>query len=212
MKTLRTALLLAALPLCFSLAAPAAPGAAPAKAGAPAAKARPAAKGEPGHAGAAKHAEHEGACHHPPQAAAAPASGAAAGSATRGWVLTRGEPLKGAPSVALAQLLRAPEAHAGKSVRVEGKVRKACEKKGCWLELAEGPGGAGVRVTFKDYGFFVPLDSAGASARVEGVVQVAELSEARAQHYASEGATVPRGADGKAREVQLVASGVELRR
>jgi hypothetical protein len=69
-----------------------------------------------------------------------------------------------------------------------------------------------VRVTFKDYGFFVPVDSAGASARVEGVVQVKELSEATAKHYESEGAIVPRGSDGKPREVQLVATGVELRR
>jgi hypothetical protein len=54
--------------------------------------------------------------------------------------------------------------------------------------------------------------SAGASARVEGVVQVKELSEATAKHYESEGAIVPRGSDGKPREVQLVATGVELRR
>ncbi len=143
-------------------------------------------------------------CHHPPVPAdAKPASG---------WTLTRGEPLKDAPAVSLAELVAKPQAHAGKTVRVEGTVRKACEKKGCWMELAEGPKGAGVRVTFKDYGFFVPLDSAGSSARVEGVVNVKELSETTAKHYESEGATVPRGSDGKAREVQLVASGVELRR
>jgi hypothetical protein len=84
--------------------------------------------------------------------------------------------------------------------------------KGCWMELAASEKGAGVRVTFKDYAFFVPVDSAGSSARVEGVVKVAELSEERAKHYESEGAIVPRGKDGKPREVQLVAYGVELRR
>jgi hypothetical protein len=41
---------------------------------------------------------------------------------------------------------------------------------------------------------------------------VAELSEDRAKHYESEGAIVPRDSNGKPREVQLVASGVELRR
>jgi hypothetical protein len=128
-----------------------------------------------------------------------------------GWTLTRGEPLKGAPSVTLAELLAKPQAQEGKMVRVEGLVRKACEKKGCWMELAEGAKGAGVRVTFKDYGFFVPLDSAGSSARVEGVVKVTELSDAMAKHYEAEGAMVPRGGDGKPREVQLVATGVELR-
>ena len=153
---------------------------------------------------AAKTGEVQENCPHPPPPAdAKPASG---------WTLTRGEPLKGAPAVTLTELLAKPQAHEGKTVRVEGQVRKACEKKGCWMELAEGAKGAGVRVTFKDYGFFVPLDSAGSQARVEGVVKVAELSENRAKHYEGEGAIVPRGADGKAREVQLVATGVELRR
>ncbi len=67
-------------------------------------------------------------------------------------------------------------------------------------------------MTFKDYGFFVPLDSAGRTAVVEGKVIVAQLPEEKAKHYESEGATVPRGADGKPREVQLIASGVELRK
>ncbi len=145
-------------------------------------------------------------CHHPAEVKAA------APQQEPGWVLTRGEALKGAPSVALAELLRAPEGHEGKTVRVEGTVRKACERKGCWMELADGKDGAGMRVTFKDYGYFDPTDSAGARARVEGLVKVSKPSEAVAAHYESEGGTVPRGADGKPREVQLVASGVELRR
>ena len=145
-------------------------------------------------------------CPHPHDAAAEPSKPAAAG-----WTLTRGEPLKGAPAVTLAELLARPQSHDGQTVRVEGQVRRACTRKGCWMELASSDKGAGVRVTFKDYGFFVPLDSAGASARVEGVVKVMELSDGMAQHYESEGATVPRGEDGKPREVQLVASGVELR-
>lgn len=145
-------------------------------------------------------------CHHPPQQQAAAPKG--------GWTLTRGEPLKGAPSVKLADVLAKPQEHDGKTVLVEGQVRKACEKKGCWMELASSADSKspGVRVTFKDYGFFVPLDSAGSAARVEGVVKVAELSESRAKHYEGEGAIVPRGSDGKPREVQLVATGVELRR
>ncbi|MCP3058147.1 DUF4920 domain-containing protein [Myxococcus sp. K38C18041901] len=151
-------------------------------------------------------------CHHPAdKAAAAPKPEAAKDDS---WKLTRGEALKGASEVKLADLLSKPQAHDGKTVRLEGTVRKACEKKGCWMELAqEGQAkGPGVRVTFKDYGFFVPLDSAGSQARVEGVVKVAELSEGHAAHYEAEGAIVPRGADGKPREVQLVATGVELRR
>lgn len=126
--------------------------------------------------------------------------------------LVRGEKLTGSSqSVEIAKLLNTPTDFEGKTVTVEAKVRKACEKKGCWMELSGGDKAMGVRVTFKDYGFFVPLDSAGKTAKVEGVVKVAELSEAKAKHYEAEGASVPKGKDGKYREVQLVASGVELR-
>jgi hypothetical protein len=186
MKTLRSALwMLVAVPLVALAGGPATPAA--------------------NKQAATKAAEPD--CHHPPppQQAAAPQGG---------WTLTRGEPLKGAPSVKLAELLARPAEHDGKTVLLEGTVRKACEKKGCWMELATTADSKspGVRVTFKDYGFFVPLDSAGSMARVEGVVKVAELSENRAKHYEGEGAIVPRDRDGKPREVQLVATGVELRR
>jgi hypothetical protein len=126
--------------------------------------------------------------------------------------LIRGEKLTGAAPVEMAKLLKAPTEFEGKTVTVEAKVRKACEKKGCWMELAGAEKGPGIRVTFKDYGFFVPLDSAGSTAKVEGIVKVTELAEARAKHYEAEGATVPKGKDGKYREIQLVASGVELRK
>ncbi|MBI3181790.1 MAG: DUF4920 domain-containing protein [Myxococcales bacterium] len=126
-------------------------------------------------------------------------------------VVKRGEKLKGAPAVTLAEVLKAPQKHEGKTLCLEGKVRKNCERKGCWMELADSEKGPGVRVTFKDYGFFVPLDSAGKLAKVEGEVKVRELSEEDAKHYESEGAFIARSPDGKAREVQLVATGVELR-
>ena len=145
-------------------------------------------------------------CHHPSNVPGAAATNNEA-------VLLRGDKLKGLPKTELAAVLKAPADFDGKSVLVEAKVRKACERKGCWMELSPPSGnGPGVRVTFKDYGFFVPLDSAGRTAKVEGVLKVAERSEERAKHYESEGAVVPRGKDGKPREVQLVASGVELRK
>ena len=146
-------------------------------------------------------------CGHPDNAPAAAAT-------SPSDVVVRGDKLKGLPAIELASLLKAPTDFDGKTVAVKGTVRKACEKKGCWMELATAGDakGPGVRVTFKDYAFFVPLDSAGRNAQVEGTVKVAELSEEKAKHYESEGAIVPRGKDGKAREIQLVALGVELRK
>jgi hypothetical protein len=136
------------------------------------------------------------------------ANASAPGTLRPGAVVLRGEPLpKNQVPQKLSAVLSRPED--GKSVLVEGVVRRACSQMGCWMELAPAEGGAGVRVTFKDYGFFVPTDSAGAKARVQGTIKVAELSAAQAEHLRAEGGSMSAGAQ---REVRLVATGVELRR
>lgn len=128
-------------------------------------------------------------------------------------VITRGAAIPAdAPAVALEKVLASPDAHTGKPVVVEGVIAAACTRKGCWMQLAPAKGGDGVRVTFKDYGFFVPLDSKGMRARAEGVTVVKTLSKAEADHLEEEGAKLRRNKDGSAREVSFVASGVELRR
>jgi hypothetical protein len=132
----------------------------------------------------------------------------APGALKPGAVLVRGDPLpKNQAALPLSAVLSKPED--GKKVLVEGVVRRACSQMGCWMELAPAEGGQGVRVTFKDYGFFVPADSAGAKARVQGTVKVAQLSAEQAEHLRAEGGSMPAGSQ---REVRLVATGVELRR
>jgi hypothetical protein len=126
---------------------------------------------------------------------------------------TFGEPLTAGASVALADVLKAPDKFAEQSVLVEGEVRRACTRKGCWMELSEAqdPAAPGCRVTFKDYGFFVPTDSAGSKARVQARVESKVLKPALVSHMEEEGAKfAQKEADGSAREVRLVASGVEL--
>jgi hypothetical protein len=130
-------------------------------------------------------------------------------------VETFGAKLGDSPEVTLAQVLQTPAEYAGKSVRLEGHVRRACSAKGCWMEVAPSadPGVPGCRVTFKDYGFFVPTDSAGARARVEGEVTLKRVRPAHVRHYEGEGASfASKHEDGSADEVRLVATGVELRR
>lgn len=141
-----------------------------------------------------------------------PAPAAAAEPAPKSGALARGEKLKGLPAVKLAELTSAPEKYEGKTVRVEGTVRRACTKMGCWMELAESAdkSAAGVRVIMKGHAFFVPTDSAGAKAAVEGAVTVEVLDEEEAKHFESEGGTTCKGTDGKAREVHVEAVGVEL--
>jgi hypothetical protein len=144
-----------------------------------------------------------------PEPRAAPAADASALPPRQAF----GAPLGSAVKAALSDVLKAPDQFAGKTVLVEGNVRQACTRKGCWMELSAGEGAAapGCRVTFKDYGFFVPTDSAGSKARVEAQVESKVVRPSLVTHLEEEGATfAEKSADGSAREVRLVATGVEL--
>ena len=73
------------------------------------------------------------------------------------------------------------------------------------------PGDQSVRVTFKDYGFFVPKDSAGQTAVLEGVFTVKTIPEKTAKHYAGETpGGKPDAIQGDQKELSFLASGVEL--
>ena len=121
----------------------------------------------------------------------------------------------GAPVLPLAEVLAAPARFRDQTVTVEGAVRSACTRRGCWMEVAPAGGAEqpGCRVTFKDYGFFVPTDSAGAHAKVQGTLGVNTLPPERVAHLESEGGQFPRkNNDGSVDELRLVATGVELTR
>lgn len=130
-------------------------------------------------------------------------------AASAGEIISRGAAVsRDAQPVPLAKVLASPEDYTKTAVVVEGTVTTACERKGCWMQL--GDSGETVRITFKDYAFFVPLDSKGMKARAEGVTTVKKLSRREADHLEEEGAKLERNADGTANEVSFVASGVEL--
>jgi hypothetical protein len=147
-----------------------------------------------------------------PTASSAPvASSPAASSPAKAF----GAPLSAGPQLALRDVLASPERFRDQVITVEGHVRSACTRRGCWMEMAESadPKLPGCRVTFKDYGFFVPTDSAGARAKVQGTLGVNTLPPERVAHLESEGGQFPRkNADGSVDELRLIATGVELRR
>jgi hypothetical protein len=124
-----------------------------------------------------------------------------------------GDPVRAGSAESLDRVLGNPDPYAGRTILVEGHVRRACTRKGCWMELATTPEAQspGCRVTFKDYGFFVPTDSAGSKARVQAVVELAQLKPAHVAHLEQEGAHFSsKDSDGGAKEVRLVATGVEM--
>ncbi|MFK7953444.1 MAG: DUF4920 domain-containing protein [Ekhidna sp.] len=70
--------------------------------------------------------------------------------------------------------------------KVKGVVEEVCQMKGCWMTL-KNEDGASVRITFKDYGFFVPKNISGKEVILEGVAFKEMLEEDVAKHYAEDG-------------------------
>lgn len=72
-----------------------------------------------------------------------------------------------------------------KAVKIEGEVESVCQAAGCWMKIKTADGQT-MRVTFKDYGFFVPKDIAGKKVIFEGIPAVKTTSVAELQHYAED--------------------------
>jgi hypothetical protein len=131
-----------------------------------------------------------------------------------GSYLKRGAPIGISKRVSINDALKKPGNYAGKTVLIEGLIVRSCKIEGCWAEVAENKDSKSVRVKMKDHAFFIPLESAGAKARVEGTFQVKTLSKAMVDHMIEEdGAKFEgRNADGTVTEVSFEASGIELKR
>jgi len=125
-----------------------------------------------------------------------------------------GDELGNSKVVSFEELLANPTAYRGKKVITSGVVRQNCQKKGCWMDVrpADDRSATSLTVRFKDYGFFVPLNSRGARVRMEGVTKVTSMTAEEVQHMEDEGAEVPgKKADGSAEVIEFTASGVEMR-
>ena len=126
--------------------------------------------------------------------------------------VTRGEAISAdAQRVAFADALKEPQKYDGKTVVIEGVVRRVCQAEGCWMEIgpkAEGDGS--VRVTF-DHKFTIPKDAAPMNFRAEGTLKVKTLSRETVEHLVKDdGAKIKTNPDGTANEVTFLATGVEL--
>jgi len=126
--------------------------------------------------------------------------------------IKRGMEIGAAKKVSLAKAIKNPNKYSGKPVLVEGVIVRSCKMEGCWMELAPTKDTQSVRVKMKDHAFFIPLDSAGMLAKVEGVFSVKTLSKAEVDHLVNEdGAKFDKiNSDGTVTEVSFEATGVEL--
>jgi len=72
-------------------------------------------------------------------------------------------------------------------VKLSCAINDVCAKKGCWMVLDLGNDQT-MRVTFKDYGFFVPKDASGKLATIQGVAKIDTTDVATLKHYAEDAA------------------------
>jgi starvation-inducible outer membrane lipoprotein len=89
--------------------------------------------------------------------------------------------------IPLATIAANPTRYEGRQVRTEGQIQRVCQKKGCWLELADAIGSR-VFVPMGGHAFAVPMDSIGNEALVEGIVHRRERSHAERKHLKDDGA------------------------
>jgi hypothetical protein len=89
--------------------------------------------------------------------------------------------------------------------KLKGVVEEVCQSKGCWMKIKNDQNKS-IRVTFKDYGFFVPKDIAGREVILEGDVSFTILEEDLAKHYAEDSGK--QYDESMREEVSVVASGV----
>ena len=98
------------------------------------------------------------------------------------------------------------EANVGRTLAVKAPAAEVCQHKGCWMVLTEGS--RSIRVTFRDYAFFVPKDIAGRTVVVEGVLSRRLLSADEAKHYDEESGAGSTPTPGPREEWSLVATSV----
>jgi hypothetical protein len=92
-------------------------------------------------------------------------------------------PENGTP-LSLGDLMEDNQKYLDQEVLVETRIAKVCQKKGCFFVAQEGPSTA--RVTFKDYGFFIPTDSGGKNVVLLGTFSRKSVSKEQAEHYAAD--------------------------
>lgn len=97
------------------------------------------------------------------------------------------------------------------AVKVRGEITSTCAMKGCWMNLVLADGEE-MRVTFKDYGFFVPKEGMeGNEALIDGTVTRTVTDVETLRHYAKDAGKSQEVIDAiteEKEELAFVANGV----
>jgi len=100
------------------------------------------------------------------------------------------------------------------NVKFASSVKEVCSKKGCWMTVPLN-NQAETMVRFKDYGFFMPLDSKDSKVIVAGKAFLTETSVDDLRHYAADAGKTAEEIEkitAPKKEFAFVANGVLMRR
>lgn len=96
-----------------------------------------------------------------------------------------GEKISGEDPISGTELLALLETNDSVWVTMKSTIVTNCQHSGCWMDLDLGTDQV-VKVTFKDYAFFIPLDSKGKTATIEGFAKRELIPVDMLQHYAED--------------------------
>ena len=98
-----------------------------------------------------------------------------------------GEQIDVEGAIAMNVFLTEIEANDSMQVKMKGTIDKTCKMKGCWMTIVTNEGET-MRVSFKDYGFFVPQEGMeGKEVIFEGMAKKKLTSVQELKHYAQDG-------------------------
>jgi len=111
-------------------------------------------------------------------------------------------------ALSLEALLDNAREHLHQKVTVTTRVAQVCQKKGCFFIAQQGAHSA--RVSFKDYGFFVPSNISGRTVTLVGELFEREVSPQQAQHFSEDAGKSGMIQPGK--QLEIVATSVRVPR
>lgn len=122
-----------------------------------------------------------------------------------------GAPLSSVDSaIPLGELVGAGDKYLHRDITVTTRIAKVCRKKGCFFIARDGD--AIARITFRDYAFFIPTDSAGKEVLLNGTFERREITAAQAKHYREDLGEPARGGPAAGTEYHIVATAVRIPR
>lgn len=85
------------------------------------------------------------------------------------------------PSLSMANLVNHSDKYLGKPFQLTTRIAKVCQKKGCFFIAQQDQ--YVLRVSFRDYSFFIPTDSSGKTVTLAGELIQKEMSPEQLAHF-----------------------------